>query len=228
MRVFVVTGLLFITGIASQAFSQAIPFKPLLVETSHVDAKGDIDTSMGKRTIELREIRTGASNNPKIQTHLVIVLFDPVTKIYSGEAIFNLDMDPNGEFITKYLDYVGVFFQGGQFHQFSVRMSPFQIEVHHFGAKATDLADASVQALARVWPQDLSLTSDPKKNLTIAPLPALEDFSAPYGSPITTTYPVVIGVKWNAGQWKLLVKGQWTEEITLDSNYKFLEMRKME
>ena len=77
MRVFAVTGLLFITGIASQALGQAIPLKPLLVETSHVDTKGGIDTSMGKRTIELREIRTAQNNNPKNQSYLVILLSTP-------------------------------------------------------------------------------------------------------------------------------------------------------
>jgi hypothetical protein len=224
MRVFISASLISVATIITQAAAQREPAKPLLVETSHLDTKGNINTENGQRTIELREIKATGMG----EAYLVIVLFDPQTKTYSGRVITYPGGDRDGRLIETYLGHVAVFLKGTQFYQFTLQAVPLQIRVHHFGARAADLNDAAQRALLDVKPSDVLQSAGPAQNLDAVVLPELKHFEARLGSPIITEYPVVEAVTWDATEWKLVLKGQWREEVALDSRYTLLSMRKLE
>jgi len=224
MRVLIGASLLSVATILAQAAARREPAKPLLVETSHLDTKGDINTENGQRTIELREIKATGMG----EAYLVIVLFDPQTKTYSGRVIIYSGGDRDGRLIETYLGHVAVFLKGTQFYQFTLQAVPLKIEVHHFGARATDLNDAAQRALLDVKPSDVLQSAGPVQNRDVVVLPELKHFEARFGSPIITEYPVVEAVNWDSTEWKLVLKGQWKEEVLLDSKYTLLSMRKLE
>ena len=62
----------------------------------------------------------------------------------------------------------------------------------------------------------------------IVQLPTLgHDFVSPPMSAEVGLAPKVIGVQWHGNSWVVILHGQWTEAITLDSGYNLVSMKRV-
>lgn len=120
-----------------------------------------------------------------------------------------------------------VFLRDGKFFNFQTFYGP-RLDIHSFGAHATDIHDAAEKALDAADDHELAHLYEGGANGRWVPLSNLTNFTEPPGNASFGPPPTIKDVRWDAGHWIVTLKALWTEEITLDSDYKVVGMRKVE
>ncbi len=192
------------------------------------------DSSSGKVPIQVRELRV-ALEGPygKLVAHRILILFAP------GSGTFSWSVNPEDSSSTDssrqsraLQNERAVFVKDHRIFVFSAGAGTLYIQDRCDHASTMD--EAETKALTAAAGDNspagsldtIRYTEGQWRTVTLDGLS--HDFlSEPFSAAVPAAAKV-IRVQWNGTHWKVDLKARWIEELTLDSDFKVISMRKIE
>jgi hypothetical protein len=200
-----------------------------LVPTSRSDSVGTAYTPEGIVKIEIREIHieAGEAKNPRPLS--VLVLFEPVSGAFSWRVA---DTDANNPSWStlQFKEGQAAFVRDGEIVDFWAFWHKFFVRAYRGRAFSIDDAEAEALKAASESINPLGSPDNGQDVHEISLATLMPDFMTPLMNVVPPTLtPKVIDVRWDGDKqhWIVTLKAQWTEEITLDVDYKLISMRKV-
>jgi hypothetical protein len=199
---------------------------PAMTVTSRADSSGTVFTDEGTIEVKLRELHVEGEGARKSRPLSVLIIYEPRSGAYSWQ-VSDADLEDKSWRIEQFKETQAAYLRDGQFVDFWAVQ--FRLFVREYGRHASGMDDAEAKAL-----QDVNLTVDPlgylekAQNVHEVSLAnaGFEFINAPMsvsGGPS----PRVTAVQWDGKKWIVTLRGRWTEEISLDANYKLSAMKKL-
>lgn len=203
-----------------------------LRDESYIDSSGVLACSSGNVAIQLREVQTEIRRASGINWQLsVLVIFEPESGAFSWRAAPADPKDPSWR-ISEFKSKQAAYMKDETIVVFGALPFTPTILVHQYHGHASSMEDAEKKALlaaSRIVDPERPLNLNAEQDVYTVPLPqlGLEFVSANPMSAAASITPKVIAVKWDGKSWTLELVGRWKEEITLDSDFKVISMRKV-
>ncbi|MGB9407247.1 MAG: hypothetical protein WCA89_06885 [Terracidiphilus sp.] len=202
-----------------------------VVPLSRLDDVGSACSITGKVKIELREIRvetTGPYGKPV--PHRIFILFDPQSGAFSWIVTIEGSATDVSVQTTLFKSGRAAFLKDNSIFTFSSKMLTLYIQDPQGHASSMDEAEQTALSSTAEFndpPGNVDFARPPHKvQLTGLSL----DFVSRPGSAALEMDPKVTDVRWDGDKqhWIITLKARWTEEVTLDADYKLVSMKKVE
>lgn len=212
-------------GLWSVAYLRANGF-PGMTVTSRADGSGTVFTYDGTIEVKLRELHVEGEGAGKSRPLSVLIIYEPRSGTFSWRAS-EADLQDNTWRLEQFKETQAAYLRDGQLVDFWAVQ--FRLFVREYGRHASDLDDAETKTL-----QDMTLSINPLGDLdkaqNVHEVPLASAGFEFINEPMSVSggaSPRVVAVRWDGKKWIVTLRARWTEEISLDENYKLSAMKKL-